>query len=329
MRLRIMAALLAVASLTITTLADESPTTEPTLPQALDAKQKHDVAVKQAKDALHKAVIAADQQYVADLDAALKAAMSNQDIDLARAIDDQKKAAQAALKRDQAAFDTDTGQGPVAIIGAAVKQGSTSLSLPHGAQIYIYGLSTGGALDASKFQNGAIASVNDRAGHASAELAVTKQPDNQFTTGCAYYAVGGCGVSNYGAVTALYGTNEGPAANSASVDFSLNGPTTVVVVGLASSQQAITFDGLANLQTDVPAAAADGTVAMAIGHADLQAGKYTVRELTSAVAAGQDADHQADLVGVFIFSADASVVSSQSSTITIPDDVAAATMPTP
>ena len=283
MRLILFAALV-VASLAVMSFGDDSPpATAPTLPQAIDARKEHDAAVKQAKDALNKAVVAADQQYVTDLNAALKAAMSNQDIKLARAIDDQKKAAQATLSRDQAAFDADAGKASVGVVGATVKEGAASLSLPDGGSVYIYGMVTGGAFNASQFQNGTTASVNDTAGQMSAQLAVTNRRDNQFTTNCTHYAIGGCGVSGRKTLTALYGANEGPAANSASVNFALDGPATVVVFGLASSQQTIAFDGLRNLQTDVPSPQAFGW-AMAIGHADLQAGKYTVRELTSASA---------------------------------------------
>ena len=51
-------------------------------PEVVQATQKHDAAVKEAKEAYHKAIISADQQYVAELDAAMKQAMSDQNIDL-------------------------------------------------------------------------------------------------------------------------------------------------------------------------------------------------------------------------------------------------------
>ena len=70
----------------------------PASPQGVKARQKHDAAIKEAKDAYHKAVIVADQQYIAQLDTAPKQAMANQNIDLARVIDDKKKAAVALVK---------------------------------------------------------------------------------------------------------------------------------------------------------------------------------------------------------------------------------------
>ena len=100
MRQMILVSLL-LGSLGTVTFADDSPPAAQIPPQAVEAKQKHDAAIKDAKDAYHKALIAADQQYVADLDTAVKQAMANMDIDAARALDDQKKAAMALLNRDQ------------------------------------------------------------------------------------------------------------------------------------------------------------------------------------------------------------------------------------
>jgi hypothetical protein len=323
---RMILAVLVAASLSVVTFADETPPAAPASPEAVEAQKKHDSAIKEAREKLYKAIIAADQQYVADLKAALKAAMLNQDIDSARALDDQMKAAEAILKRDQAAFDTASGQGRFALVGATAKQGATSLSLPPGASVYIYGMATGGARDCRRFEDGSVVSVKDGSGYLSAQLAVTSRPENQFSTDCVAYVIGGCGVSNGGSLTALYGANEAPGASSASVDFTLDGPATVVVVGLASGQQAISFDGVPDLHIDVPA---NGSEAMAIAHADLAPGKYTIRELTVALLPGQDAINQADLMGVFIFSAGAIDVSSRSSKIAIPENFAAPRGPAP
>jgi Concanavalin A-like lectin/glucanases superfamily len=100
MRQIILASLL-VAFLGAVTIADESQPATENSPAAADAKKEHDQAIKDAKEAYRKAVIAADEQYIADLDSALKQAMLNQDIDSARALDDQKKAAVVLLTRDQ------------------------------------------------------------------------------------------------------------------------------------------------------------------------------------------------------------------------------------
>jgi len=94
--------LILVALLGAIAIADDVQPASSSPPQAVEAQKKHDEAIKKASEAYHNAVIAADQQYIATLDAALKQAMTNQDIDTARAIDDEKKAAMAVLKKDQA-----------------------------------------------------------------------------------------------------------------------------------------------------------------------------------------------------------------------------------
>ena len=71
-------------------------------PKAVEDQQNYDAARRQAREAYRKAIIAADQQYVSDLDAALKNAMQSLNIDLARILDDQKKSAIEVLERDQA-----------------------------------------------------------------------------------------------------------------------------------------------------------------------------------------------------------------------------------
>ena len=77
----------------------------PSSPKAVEAEQKHDATARQAREAYRRAIIAADQQYVSGLDAALKNAMQTLDIDLARTLDDQKKSAIAVLERDQSELD--------------------------------------------------------------------------------------------------------------------------------------------------------------------------------------------------------------------------------
>jgi len=92
-----------------TAIADEPQAPSPP-PVATAAKQKHDDAVRAAREAFHNALIAADEQYVADLDAALKQAMAAQNIDLATKIDDAKKAAVAMLNLHQRPTSLESGQ---------------------------------------------------------------------------------------------------------------------------------------------------------------------------------------------------------------------------
>ena len=94
---RMVLGLILVALIRAVVIAGDSQPVAPSPPQAVEAQKKHDEAIKKAREAYHNAVIAADQQYIATLDTALKQAMTNQDIDLARALDDQKKVAESML----------------------------------------------------------------------------------------------------------------------------------------------------------------------------------------------------------------------------------------
>src|SRR5579863_5984839 len=83
---------------------------EPTQPASpptagVASKLKHDASIRAASEVNRKTVLAADQQYIADLDAALSQAMTRKDLDSIRALDDQRRAAQDLLNQHQT--DTD------------------------------------------------------------------------------------------------------------------------------------------------------------------------------------------------------------------------------
>jgi serine/threonine protein kinase len=204
------------------------------------------------------------------------------------------------------------------IVGAKAIQGGTDLSLPPGCQLYVYGMTTGGGSQSSPFAEGQSVHVENASGLTSAVLAVSPASKNSFKTDTAYYAIGGFGVSSFHYVQGFYGGNPGPAAGSVSVRFSLRAPALVAVLGAASSQQSIAFSGFSNLVTDMPSANSGGTVALAIAHVYLEPGEYTIQETTAAVVEGQDPNHQADLIGVFIFSDQASAATSSNPQIPVP-----------
>jgi hypothetical protein len=86
-------------------------------------------------------------------------------------------------------------------------------------------------------------------------------------------------------------------ALTASASFQVAEDSLVVVIGLASSQQYVGFEGIPGLQQD--ASASD--VGMGIAHAYLKPGTYRVVEHSKDTAPGQTPSHMADLVGVFVF----------------------------
>jgi hypothetical protein len=103
---------LVMVLLGVMTSVDGAPPATQSVQQAADAKAKHDSAIVEAgatlfkalqkdQEVYHNTIVAADQQYVAYLDTALKAAISAQQIKLVQILEDEKKAAQAALQADQ------------------------------------------------------------------------------------------------------------------------------------------------------------------------------------------------------------------------------------
>ena len=73
------------------------------------------------------------------------------------------------------------------------------------------------------------------------------------------------------------------------------------MIALASSQQSISLGGVPGLHFDA-VNRGDGTEAITIAHAYLGSGVYSAREISAATAAGQDPEHMADLIGVFVLS---------------------------
>lgn len=200
------------------------------------------------------------------------------------------------------------------IVGARANEGGTQIELPTGCQLYVYGMTTGGR-QSSPFANGQKVSVTDASGAAAAELCVTTERNNGFTTETAYHVIAGFGVSGFRYAQGYYSTNPGPSANSVELEFTLVSPALVAVVGTASSQQDLTFSGLPNLVVDVPCTRSE---AMSIGHTYLGPGRYKIQEASRTLSAGQTPSYQADLLGVLVFSGQPSAVTSSNQSIPIP-----------
>ena len=191
----------------------------------------------------------------------------------------------------------------ISLNGATVKEIQSSLSLPSGNQLYIFGMATGGAFTSTPFQNDPYASVNDAAGNVAAQLSITSSNENSFSTGASYYVIGGVGVSGFKYFGSTYGSNSASGARSASASFTLENPAIVIVVALASGQTYLTLNGIPGLQIDSQFANQAGGIPMVIAHADLGSGTYQVTELTDDDRTGNgDPSHEADLIGVFAFS---------------------------
>jgi hypothetical protein len=191
------------------------------------------------------------------------------------------------------------------VSNAIVNNYQTSLTLPSGAQEYVYGFVTGGA-PSSGFAYGQYASVTNAIGNVPAALALTTSNTNSFSTSASYPAIGAVSVSGFSSVSSSYGSNGTPSASSASDTFTVSVPgSLVVVVGEAGGGQSISISGIPGLSVDatnfVPPCNQGLPPVIEIASAYPSVGTYTVTEQTSQCAAGQNPDAAGDLIGVFVF----------------------------
>ena len=183
------------------------------------------------------------------------------------------------------------------VVRAVIREGATSLELPQG-QMHLYGMTTGGGAPSSGFVTGQYAQVVNAAGKLSGALAYGTNSQNSYSTRTAYHDIGGVSVSgSWENFTAYHGSNPQTGAHDASVSFQANEDSLVVLLGLASSQQFVSVEGIPNLQVD----ASRNGGGMVIAHAYVKPGTYNVIEQSKVLAAGQDPSHMTNLVGVFVF----------------------------
>ncbi len=188
-----------------------------------------------------------------------------------------------------------------AVVSSSVIESSSSITLPGGADIYLYGYGTGGGVPSGDLAYGQYTSLTNQGGYVVASLAITTSNNNYFSTGSGYPVIGGVGVQGFSSYSSSYGTNNSPAAPSASDSFTVTtSGSLVVVIAIGGDEQSLSVSGLPSLQID---AAWPGSPwnALEILHTYLNAGTYAVTEYTSQSAAGQTPAYAADLIGVFVF----------------------------
>ena len=188
----------------------------------------------------------------------------------------------------------------LAVTGATVRNAGTSIRLPPGCSRYIYGMATGGAAPSGPFAIGPYAEASNASGQLAVALAYGNVPLDSYSTQTGYQVTGGVAVTGrWNKFTHFYGSNSRPGASHASVDFRVWEKSLVVFIGLASSQQSVILSGIPGLRVD----ASGSTDGMVIAHAYLRPGEYSATEHSAALAGGQDPNHMADLIGVFVFGA--------------------------
>ncbi|WP_428109564.1 SHOCT domain-containing protein [Caldisericum sp.] len=192
------------------------------------------------------------------------------------------------------------GSNSVLLSGATITNGQTSINLPSGSQVYIYGVVTGGQYYLSTLKNHEINFdyVTDYNSKTAAELAMTSSNSNSFTTQCSDYSLGGVGVSGYSTFDVVYGSNGNYGASGASVTFTLKNTATVVVFALASGGQThVTLSGIPGFK--IISSNENGLEGFLIGMANLSPGQYTAVETSS--PSSSNPGNQADLIGVYEF----------------------------
>jgi hypothetical protein len=185
------------------------------------------------------------------------------------------------------------------LLGAMIRKGETSLKLPTG-KMYLYGMVTDGASPTTLFVGGQNVKAVDSAGKIGAAIAYGSVDNNQFSTQTNTHVIGGVSVSgSWDTFDAFSGSNQQRGAPFASANFTVSADSLVVIIGLASSQQYVSIEGIPEFLTDAWSSGI-GTEAMIIGHVYLRPGTYTVIENSSA-ASGETSENMVDLIGVFVF----------------------------
>lgn len=197
---------------------------------------------------------------------------------------------------------TPESSGPTAAVRAVISPGAASLQLPLG-RLYLYGMATGGAAPSSSFAVGQCARAVNATGQLTAALSYSTVQENSYATSTGFHVIGGASVNgSWDNVHAFYGSNEASGASYAAAGFTVDKDSLVVVIGLAGGQQSVSLRSNFALETDALNSGPSAGEAMVIAHGYVKPGRYTVAEQSAALSAGQDADHMADLIGVFVFS---------------------------
>ena len=190
--------------------------------------------------------------------------------------------------------------GQPGIVAAGVLPGATSLSLPEGAPVYLYGFATGGALPASAFVDGTVGTALTSRGITAAGVAMTPSDTDSYTTSATARAIAGVALEGFGHTSIVLSHNSAPGASEASVSLSVTTPgSLVVVIGLAAGEQSITLVGLPGMQV-VTQAPSSSPVQIVIASAVLEPGNYIVSENTSPLLPGTDPANDADLIAAVI-----------------------------
>ncbi|MGP8057023.1 MAG: beta strand repeat-containing protein [Nitrososphaerales archaeon] len=199
----------------------------------------------------------------------------------------------------------------ITLSSATVTDQAKSLTLPSGAPLYVYALSTGGGLTSSGFANGEYASVTDADLNLVAAMAITTSNTNSYTSSSGYYDIGGVGVSGYQTYSASDGVNGASGATYASDSFTVGtAGSLILVIAIAGGGSCISVSLSGPNAPALTIAASDSTAsgnppAITIAYATSSStGSLTASESTSQCSSNpslQNPKNVGDLVGVVVF----------------------------
>jgi hypothetical protein len=189
---------------------------------------------------------------------------------------------------------------------ATVYPQQTSIQMPAGSELYLYGYNTGGEVGSSAFQYGQLTVAFNTGGMIVASLAATTNDTNSFSTATGHNTVSGVGITGFKSYSYFFGYNQSNDARAASVSFNVTSPNELVVLyAIAGSESYIHIAGIPGLVLDASNINSTGWISsgfmpIAIAHSYLPRGTYTASELTS-INSTQNASLTADLIGAFLF----------------------------
>ncbi|MDA8038273.1 MAG: hypothetical protein M0Z69_03770 [Actinomycetota bacterium] len=192
------------------------------------------------------------------------------------------------------------GPAKPAVMASQVQEEATTLDLPAGASLYVFGYATGGAVEASDFAAGEVAAVADANGNTVAEVALGTVRSDSFTTSALAEAIAGVGLSGFSSYKLTDGANGALGASSATTSFTVSSSGSLaVVVALAGGEQSLSLRGLPGMKL-LSSSPPGAQTSIQIADAHLGPGSYTVSEVTSPLSAASDPANQGDLVAVVV-----------------------------
>jgi hypothetical protein len=207
--------------------------------------------------------------------------------------------------------------GSISINNPTVLWGETSLELPAGSQVYLWGTDVGGFHNSTTFAEGTVATVKNGFAYLAAQLGESTVNTNSYPSETISPTIGGVGVAGFSSKTFTFAANGASRTLSGSVTFTVRTPSVVVVIALQSGGATaggsalynFSLHGLPDAQIDA-ATGVDQAVGhsgsfwaqpMIIAHSFLDNGTYTVTTSVSVASPTDAGPSDASLIGVWAF----------------------------